>query len=518
VARDVPHPRSRLWQRGVALAVCWLVAVFSTVPVLAAPGASGDDKFTLTADRVEYNAQTRIGRADGHARVAGRDVVITADHIEANAVTQDVVATGHVTLTRGDTKATGSSLRYNLRTQQGRVEEMTGESPPWHLTADAIEIDPKRQVAYGASITSCDPARPVYLVTAKKIEIVPNDHFTAYDASLWVAGVRVITLPEYTTALGRPSGPGLGINNPDGVYFEYKNSFYVGEFLDEYRIRYGTTSGLSAENTLSEKFSDHVIALHLGRAQPYDSGGTLVNVDRFSVDVEYDRIKIRDTPWNFQVEAHAGSYGELATGVSTTRVEGILYLSSDTFMLSPSLALSLSGQVRFDAYGTGQQRTVMGAAAALSVPVGDRGGATLSYGFNTPTGASPFSFDQIGPSNSIALNYGYSFGGGFLQALSTFLNYDFLAQQYVFNLSLAMRVTDDTLFNVSAWYNLTTRQLTEVDYAINQRCDCVAIGLLYRTYPQSPAANTFLVTMTINAFPGRGFSFSGSGATYTSPP
>jgi lipopolysaccharide assembly outer membrane protein LptD (OstA) len=163
--------------------VCGLVATSSTVPVLAAPGASGDDdKFTLTADRVEYNTQTRIGRADGHARVTGRGVVITADHLEANIKTQEVMATGNVTLTRGDNKATGSFLRYNVRTHEGRIEQMTGESPPWHVTADAVDVSPQKEVAYEASITPCDPAHPVYLVTARKIEIVPNDHFTAYDA------------------------------------------------------------------------------------------------------------------------------------------------------------------------------------------------------------------------------------------------------------------------------------------------------------------------------------------------
>lgn len=494
------------------------MATLSTIPVLAAPGASGDDKVTLSGDRVEYNTETRIGRADGHARATGRGVVITADHLEANLETQDVMATGNATLTRGDNTASGSFLRYNLRTREGRVEQMKGESPPWHLTADVIDLGPRADVAHAASVTSCDPAHPIYLVTAKKIEIVPNDHFTAYDASLWVAGTRVITLPVYTSVVGHSSGPVLGINTPDGVYLEYKNSFYAGELLDEYRVRYGASSGLAAENVLSEKFRDHTLALHLGRFQPYDPGGNLVNVDRYSVDVEYDRIKIRDTPLDFQVEAHAGSYSEVATAVTTTRVEGILDLSTETFRLSPTLNLSLSGQVRYDAYGTGQQRTQLGAAAAFSTSVGDRGTAVLSYGFNAINGTSPFSFDHLDPSSSITLNYTYSFAAGFLETVNSFLNYDFLQRQYVFNLSVAMRVTADTLVNITAWYNLTTQQLTEVDYAINQRCDCIAIGLLYRTFPQSASGNSLMVTLNINAFPGRSFSFSGTGVNYSAPP
>ncbi len=506
----------RVWRRVAALAACVIMVFASLVPVLAAPG-SADDKFTLTGDRVEYNSQSRIARADGHVQVTGRDAVITADHLEANLASQEIVATGNVTLTRGENKATGTFLRYNLRTRVGRIEQMRGESPPWHVTGDAVDVGPRQDVAYTASITPCDPAHPLYLVTAKKIEIFPDDHFTATDASLWVAGVRVITLPAYTSTLGRPSGPSIGVNSPDGVYLDYTNSFPVGDLIDQYRLRFGSSSGLSASNALSERFRDHLFVMNLGRFQPYDVGGNLVNVDRFSVDLEYDRIKIPGAPVDFQVEAHAGSYGELATGVSTARFEGILNVSTETFRLGDALDLSLSGQYRLDAYGTGQQRTAAGASAALSNPIGDGGRATLSYGFTDLYGTSPFSFDHLDPGNSVTLNYSYSFNAGFLETLSSFLNYDFLQQQYVFNLSLAMRVTANTLFNVTAWYNLTTQQVTEVDFAISHRCDCVTIGLLYRTFPQSPSGNTLMVTVTLNTFPERAVSFSGTGVTYSNP-
>jgi len=253
------------WQRGVALVVCSLVAISSASPLLAAPGGSDDGKVTVTADRVEYNSQTRIVRADGHARATARDAVITADHLEENLETEDVVASGHVTLTQGDKAATGSALRYNLRTRVGRFEQASGQFGLWHVTAETIDMGPERDVATQASITSCDPDHPLYKVTAKKIEVVPGDHFTAYGASLWVAGVRIITLPTFTATFGRRSGPSVGYSTPDGLYLEYANSFLLGGWRDEYRIRLATTTGLTAENLISQRFNDHVGSVALGR-------------------------------------------------------------------------------------------------------------------------------------------------------------------------------------------------------------------------------------------------------------
>src|SRR5690348_18365521 len=106
--------RPRVWERAVALAACCLIVASSPLPLFAAPSASGDDSLTLTADRVEYNSQTRRVRADGHVQATGRGALIWADHLEADLAAQEVVARGNVTLTQGTKTLTGSLLRYNL--------------------------------------------------------------------------------------------------------------------------------------------------------------------------------------------------------------------------------------------------------------------------------------------------------------------------------------------------------------------------------------------------------------------
>ena len=74
----------------------------------------------------------------------------------------------------------------------------------------------------------------------------------------------------------------------------------------------------------------------------------LVNLDRYSLDLEYDRGRIPEAPIDIQFEAHAGSYAELATRVTATRTEGLVTFATDTFRLGPGLSASAGGLVRVD--------------------------------------------------------------------------------------------------------------------------------------------------------------------------
>ena len=500
-------------RRALALVAGAALAASVGSPGFAAAAAAQSAALTVTADRIEYNSLTKVVTADGHVRAEGNGAVLTADHLEGSTATQEAVAAGHVTLESTGTTATGSLLRYNFQSHVGHMEQVEGTYPPWHVAGQVIDVSPQQDVARDASITPCDPAHPAFKVTARKIVIVPNVSFTAYDASLYVAGVRVITLPVYASTVGKQSGPNLGYSSLDGLYLEYLHSFPVAGLHDDFRIRLASTSGLSAENIITDRVGDHVWILDLGRHPTINTGGTLVNLDRYSVDLEYDREQVPRMPLSVQFEAHAGVYHEPSTNVTTSRVEALLNFSTDTFQLSPTLLFSAGGQVRFDVYGTGQQRTVIEGSAALTKILNSVSSASLAYGGNSVGGATPFSFDVIGPGSAATLSYTYAFGG-FVQSASTSLTYDFLGLQTILGLGVAMSITSNLAFNVSAAYNLTTQQLAEVDYAVNYRCDCITVGLVYHTFPQSPSVNYLSVMVGLNVFPGTNVTFSGTGATF----
>jgi len=507
-----------LRRRIAALAAVMVLVSFLILPALGAAAPQGVP-ITITGDHIEYDTQTGDVVADGHVKATQADQTITADHLTGNLQTGQVHAQGHVTLTRAGQVATGDALTYNYRTRVGQMGNVTSKYGPWNMTGTSLETSQAQGVGYNASMTPCDPKRPAFLVKSKRVVVVPDDHLTAYQSTLYVYGVPVAYLPVYTASLRRQrnvqSGPTVGYTNFDGPFVEYDQWFPVGDASDQLRVRYSGSAAtkLTAENILSQRMADHVLTLHLGRQEFYDQNGNLANVDRYSLDSVWDAHDIPGVPASYQVEARYGDYNEISTGVETTRAEGILTTSSNTFQLSKVLSGAVSAYYRYDYYGTGQQRNIFSTQAALSQPLNTVSSATLSYnlvsisGINPPQFVtnggpfSPFSFDSLSPASTVTLTYSYYPSQGFFNSGSFNFEYDFNGQQLASTMSLNFQVTPTLLFTASATYNYTTSQVTEVDYAVNGTCDCLQLGVLYRTFPNS-ANNTWYITLGVNTVPG----------------
>ena len=293
----------------------------------------------------------------------------------------------------------------------------------------------------------------------------------------------------------------------------------MGDASNQLRLRYGTLTEFTVENITTLPAGDHTWTLHLGRAEIYDTGGHLVNLNENSINLAYNGHPIGVLPDNYELTMNYGNYDELATGVNTTRADGLVTLTSRTVQLSDVLSLGAGAFYEYDYYGTGVQRNVVNFAAALTQTLNQVSSVTLSY--NTigvsgyaPRGAvlngpfTPFSFDSQSPTSSVTATYAYYPGGHHLFQYGTFsLAYDFYGQQTTSNVSLTFLITPTVLFTTSGNYNYTLGEFTEIDYAVNATCDCLSIGLLYRTFPQSPQSNTIYVTLSVNTLAGASSQF-----------
>ncbi len=492
-----------LLQRCLALSAACLLVLPLAAPALAQP-APATGPVTVVADHIEYNTVTGNVVADGHVRADRGDSVITADHLTGNLNTGDVQADGNVTLTEAGRTATGTSLRYNYRTRVGRIEQVLTKYGPWTAKGRTAETSGGQIIAANASVTPCDPQHPAFLVTARKVVIVPDDYLTAYDATLYIYGVPVVTIPAYTASLKRGrnarSGPSLGYDSLEGAWVEYSQFFLIGEASNQFRVRYATRTGISGEDIISQRFGDHVWTAHLGRAQTFDQLGNEFDLDQYSIDLAFNAHRIANLPASYTLEGTGGNYRESVSGVSTTRGEAVLNVTSDLMPLSPSMYVSASGQAKMDVYGTGQQRTVLGYTVAVTDILNRSSSVTLSYNFAAVNGASPFQFDAIGADSTVALSYGYG-GSGLLQVGGASVSYSFLTQQTTLGVNVGLAVTPTIILSGAGSYNLTISQWTEVDYAINVTCDCLSVGLLYRTFPLTPTQNTFYLTIGLTPFP-----------------
>lgn len=490
---------------GLAAGAATLLGLSLAAPALAAQSPQGAPA-TLVADRIEYDTQTGVVRADGHVRVTRGEDSIVADHVMGNLQAGEVEATGHVTLSQAGRTATAERIRYNFRTRAGQMSHVVTQYGPWHVESQTLETSAGQGVASGASVTPCDPRHPAFRVTARKIVVVPEDRLTAYDASLFVYGVHVVTLPEYTESLkpGRQarSGPAIGYNNLDGAWIEYAQFFPLrGDAYEQLRVRYGARSLLSGESITVFPAADHVWSLDLGRTQTFDQSGNLFNLDRYSLDLVYNPTRIGSWPASYAIAGNFGSYTESQTGVSTTRGEAVLTLSADVQPLSPSLTWSATGQARADVYGVGQQRTFLGYTAAITDTLNPSNSLTLTYNFASVVGTTPFQFDAVSPDSTVTLSYYYtSYTPSFVQSAGLSVGYSFLTQQTTLGPSVALAISPQILFSAAGSYNLTIQQWSEVDYAVNARCDCISVGLLFRTFPQTPSLNQLLVTVGVTLF------------------
>jgi len=492
------------------------------LPVLAAPAAPVVP-ITVTADRIQYDTQSGVVVADGHVKASQADTTITADHLSGNLQTEQVEAQGHVVLVQGDHEVTAEMLTYNYRTRVAQMGRASTKYGPWNVTMRTLNTQTGGQAtADQASLTPCDPQHPFFHVTSEHVEVVPGEYVKAYNASLYIYGTRVVTIPVYTASLRRgeaQSGPTGGYNNLDGLFVEYTQWFPLGDASDVLRVRYGTVTNITFENILSERAADHLWIFHLGRQQTYDQAGNLLNLDRSSLDLVYDWHHIVGVPLAYQVEGHYGQYNELATGVNTTREDGLVNLQTDTFQLSRTLSFGASAYYRFDSYGTGQQRNITAFSAALTDVLTPMSSATLSYNSSAVTGIAPpghpattypftpYQFDGVSPDSSVSLSYAYYPSRGLLQFAQASLSYDFYNQQTTANASVNLALSPTMMFTASVNYSLSTQQVTEMDYALNATCDCLSVGVLYRTFPQTPQNNTYYVTLSLNPLAGAAATF-----------
>jgi lipopolysaccharide export system protein LptA len=488
----------------------WLVHPASAQIVL--PPEQGP--ITLTAEHIEYDEQTGDVNASGHVVATRGGSTVSADHLTGNLKTGDVQATGHVTLTQPGKTVTGESLHYNYLTRVGAMSQATAKNAPWTVTAQTMTTTAARSEALAASMTPCDPAHPAFRVTARKVDIVPGDYLKAYDATLYVYGVAVLRIPVYTASLKRrrnpTSAPKAGYDNVNGVWVEYGQYFPLGDWDAQIRVRYGTRSGFSGEAIFNRSFPDYLLDLHLGRTLVFNQNGQEFNIDQYTAELDSNSYRIWRLPAYYYASVQSGQFTETETAVSALRTQGQFTVTTDTFRLNPSLTVSASGYYLYDSYSTGQVRNVLAGSAALDQEITPRSSVTLTYNFTNVYGTTPFNFDSMATDSAVSLAYSYYPGRGLFQNGTISETYDFVTQQTIAAAYFAFAISPTLLFGTSVEYNTTLHQMSEVDYSVNATCDCVSVGVVYRTFPMTPSSNQWYVTVGINTIPGLSTRMSGA--------
>jgi LPS-assembly protein len=162
---------------------------------------------------LEANQQRKVGQiyyADGNVLIRYHGDELLADHAEYHADTDQAILSGHVQFDSGTQHIKAARAEYNLRTNRGRFEEVTGslrverkENPqllvtpnPLSFEASAVErLDQDTYRIYTAKLTVCDPARPTWTFETKEATLHVGRGVALLNANFRLFRIPLIYLP-----------------------------------------------------------------------------------------------------------------------------------------------------------------------------------------------------------------------------------------------------------------------------------------------------------------------------------
>jgi lipopolysaccharide export system protein LptA len=481
--------------------VRWILATAVLIVVIAAGTASGQPlPITVDADTITYDSAQQVVTAQGHVRIALAPYRLFADASRYDLRSQVVVATGHVrVLDDQEREMRGQTLTYNNRTKEGVLEVTEGlidRERRVYLRGSRLDFNPDRFISYDSFLTTCDPLRPVVHVSAKRIEVVPNEQIIAYDAAVYVGNRHVLTLRRYVVSL-RPDEPGtafpaFGSSSVDGYWVAYSMPLRIAENRGQLTLKYGTTSGIAPLLQLTHPEQTYGVTLRVGRTQTVDDREffDLLQYDVAEIAASSKPIRIGSAPLSWTLSGGAAAFSERLTAgqlanlgrtsnVSTSRLDGQLLVATDRLPLAPRLTYGLQAGFRVSSYGTRDTRTITFYGADLDYSLDAFTTVTLSYQRAAIGGRTPLAIDEVDPQNTIGLALSRTVTDHYLASVGVAHNAA-LAETKLTGL-VAVIVNPSWELSVSAVYNTRLKAFEDIDYSVRRLCDCVDVTLRYRS-------------------------------------
>jgi hypothetical protein len=489
---------------------CRILLAILLVGVVVPTAAAQPAPVTVDADTITYDSGQRVVTAQGNVRVRTGRFRIFADAARYDLAGGIVTATGRVRILneRGD-ELTGRALTYNVASDAGMLEQAEGmldRRRQVFVRAGRIEVSPDRIIAHDSFTTPCDPAGPVFHVTARRIEVVPDQAIIAYDAQVFIANRLIFGAPRFRMSLVPGEAgltiPALGHTSVDGYWIEARVPLRLDGADGRLNLKYGTRSGIFALLTLTRRDPAFVTTLRAGRAQTSDdrSAFNLLRYDVAEVSVAGTPVRVPGTPLSWSLSASAGWFDDATAGVSTTRLQSGVALSSQTIRLSPQLTLDAAADFTIARYGTGDVRSVTGLRASLAYALDTFTQVIAGYALRGIGGTSPLLVDDVELQNTPSLTVVRAVPDRYRVAMR--LSHNATVPETTLHGSVFAVVSPSWELGVSAAYNFRLAAFDDVDYTVRRICDCVDVVLRYRQM-----RNEFSFEMGLVRFAERGEPF-----------
>lgn len=187
-------------------------------------------------DDLVFNAVTGEFRAKGRVDIIQLEGYrFQSTEAQGNVNTQDVHVKGKAHMIQINPAAPrvtldGYNTVYNYAKKLGTMERAKGTIGEYHIAGRRFEFYPDHIVAYDAYQTKCNAREPDYRVSAKRMEIWPEQIIRMYDVKLWI-GEHVVGTKKYEERKldenDTPYFPRFGYNKSHGAYVEDRFEFPV---------------------------------------------------------------------------------------------------------------------------------------------------------------------------------------------------------------------------------------------------------------------------------------------------
>jgi len=188
----------------------------------------------MNADKVDFNYETNESSFSGNVCISKGDMILKADQAKIAMIDKKAKASGSVNLLNKNRVFFCDNIDYDFNKKNGvMVNAQTYEGPfvikgsnVRESSNGLIEID-------DASIFSCHNANPHFYITAKQINLLPDNKITLKHAVFWLGPIPVFYWPYYKRDLSEHSVFSFRIKQNDilGFAFLTKYKFFAGKHV-----------------------------------------------------------------------------------------------------------------------------------------------------------------------------------------------------------------------------------------------------------------------------------------------
>jgi lipopolysaccharide export system protein LptA len=422
-----------------------LILTALALPILAdgATPTKPDPMIDLQAQNIRYDMDDHKFFADGHVKAEYGDEILRADSMQGDLDTGDVVARGNVEYVKKDKRLKAETFNYNFNTEIGSGANAVAKVGPIFLNGTDLTSDSTQFVLHNADFTTCNAQTPHYYLHAKELIVQPGKQLIAKHVTIVLLGRKLFTVPSYSVNLNRPKETGqtfpmIGARKNYGAFvnqqFDLSRGSKTKGLLD---VRLSTKQILQLGISYDQIDGKPFFVRTSYRLPYYGGSRTDLLVSRLpevgmrfvtgdvtrkltttqdQLDIFSGYTSVLGKPkhpggFNAITEVGLGEFAEYPTGISSARADArFLGWLSPIKIIDPFTTISPGIMARHSVYAGGKEYSVLGYRLSVGRHLGHDTAIEMTYAARSPSGSTPFQFDQIDLSHELDANVYFPVG------------------------------------------------------------------------------------------------------------